>query len=34
MQRIQWWNWEEDKLQEVERMFFEIDKFIEKYDKR
>ena len=33
MQRIQWWNWEEDKLQEVERMFFEIDKFIEKYDK-
>jgi hypothetical protein len=34
MQRIQWWNWEEDKLQEVERMFFEIDKFIKKYDKR
>ena len=33
MQRIQWWNWEEDKLQDVELMFFEIDKFIEKYDK-
>ena len=34
MQRIQWWNWSEDKLQEVERMFFEIDKFIEKYDNK
>jgi hypothetical protein len=33
MQRIQWWNWDKDKLQEVEQMFFEIDKFIEKYDK-
>ena len=34
MQRIQWWNWDKDKLQEVERMFFEVDKFIEKYDKK
>lgn len=34
MQRIQWWNWDKDKLQEVERMFFEVDEFIEKYDKK
>lgn len=34
MQRIQWWNWDDDKLQEVERMFFNIDEFIEKYDKK
>ena len=34
MLRIQWWNWDEDKLQEVERMFFDIDKFIEIYDRK
>lgn len=34
MLRIQWWKWDEDKIQEVERMFFEIDKFIEKYDNK
>ena len=33
MQRIQWWNWEEDRLQEVEKMFEDIDGFIEKWDK-
>lgn len=33
MQRIQWWNWEDDKLQEIESMFFDIDAFISKYDK-
>jgi acetyltransferase-like isoleucine patch superfamily enzyme len=32
MQRIQWWNWEEERLQEVEKMFEDIDGFIEKYD--
>lgn len=32
MQRIQWWNWEEDRLQEVEKMFEDIDVFIERYD--
>lgn len=31
MQRIQWWNWKEEQLQEVERMFDNVDKFIEKY---
>lgn len=32
MQRIQWWNWENDRLQDVERMFEDIDGFIKKYD--
>lgn len=32
MQRIQWWNWEEERLQEVEKMFEDIDGFIEKWD--
>lgn len=33
MQRIQWWNWDEERLQDVERMFEDIDGFIEKYDR-
>ena len=32
MQRIQWWNWDDERLQNVERMFEDIDEFIEKYD--
>ena len=32
LKRIQWWNFEEDKLQDVEKMFFNIDEFIKKYD--
>lgn len=32
MQRIQWWNWEDDRLQEVEKMFEDIDGFIARYD--
>ena len=32
MQRIQWWNWEDDRLQEVEKMFEDIDSFIERWD--
>lgn len=31
MQRIKWWNWDEEKLQEIERMFFDIDIFIKTY---
>lgn len=31
--RIQWWNWDETKLRDVESMFFDIDAFIAKYDK-
>ena len=30
--RIQWWNFEEDKLQDIEKMFFDVDEFIKKYD--
>ena len=33
MQRIQWWNWDAEYLQDVERMFEDIDGFIEKYDR-
>ena len=32
LKRIQWWNFEEDKLQDIEKMFFAIDEFIKKYD--
>lgn len=32
MLRIQWWNWDDDRLQEVEKMFEDIDGFIEKWD--
>lgn len=33
MERIQWWNWEEEKLKDVQAMFNDIEAFIEKYDK-
>jgi acetyltransferase-like isoleucine patch superfamily enzyme len=32
MQRIQWWNWDDERLQEVEMMFEDIDGFIARYD--
>lgn len=32
MQRIQWWNWDDERLQDVERMFEDIDRFIKKYN--
>ena len=32
MQRIQWWDWDDERLQEVEKMFEDIDGFIEKWD--
>lgn len=32
MQRIQWWDWEDEKLKGIESMFFNIDEFIAKYD--
>ena len=32
MQRIQWWNWDDDRLQEVEKIFEDIDGFIARYD--
>lgn len=33
MQRIQWWNWDEDQLKDIRVLFHDVDKFIEKYDK-
>lgn len=33
MQRIQWWNFDDEKLKEVERLFFDVDGFIEEFDK-
>lgn len=33
MERIQWWNWDENKLQDIRRMFNDIDAFRDKYDK-
>lgn len=32
LKRIQWWNFSEDKLQDIEKMFFDIDGFIKKHD--
>lgn len=33
MKRIQWWNWEDEKLKDIKSMFNNIDAFIGKYDK-
>lgn len=33
MERIQWWNWDEEKLKNIKTMFNDIEAFIEKYDK-
>lgn len=32
MERIQWWNWEKEKLKEIRSMFNDIDGFIKMYD--
>lgn len=31
LRKIEWWNFNEEQLKDVERMFFDIDSFIEKY---
>lgn len=31
--KIKWWEFDEEKLKDVEKMFFNIDEFIEKYEK-
>jgi len=31
--KIKWWNWDEDKLKEVEKYCFDIETFVNKYDK-
>ena len=32
LKRIQWWNFKEENLEDIERMFWDIDEFIKKYD--
>lgn len=32
LQRIQWWNWDEERLKDVKEMFDDIDGFIDKWD--
>ena len=32
MQRIQWWNWDDEQLQDIREMFNDINGFIERYD--
>lgn len=32
LQRIQWWNWDEERLKDVKEMFTDIDGFIDKWD--
>lgn len=33
LQKVEWWNFEEAKLREIERCFFDLNIFIEKYSK-
>ena len=33
LRRIEWWNFDDDKLKDVEKYFFNVDAFIEKYTK-
>ena len=32
MQRIQWWNWDDDKLKDIREKFNEVDRLIDTYD--
>lgn len=32
LERIQWWNFDDDQLKTVERMFWEVDEFVKMYD--
>ena len=32
MERMQWWNWDDNKLQDIRGMFNDIDGFIKKYE--
>ena len=33
LKKIEWWNYDDDKLKDVEKYFFNVDAFIEKYTK-
>ena len=32
LKRIQWWKFDEDRLKDVEKLFFNVDEFIKKFD--
>lgn len=32
LKKIQWWNFDEEELHDIEKMFWDIDEFIKKYD--
>ncbi len=32
--KIQWWNWKEENLKEVEKMFFDVEHFTQRYENR
>lgn len=34
LQKIQWWNFDESELKSVEQLFFDVDKFIQKFSVR
>lgn len=34
LRKIQWWDFDEEKLRDVESMFFEVNEFIKKYDNK
>lgn len=34
LQRIQWWNFDDEQLKEVEQCFFDVEGFVEKFDKK
>ena len=31
LEEIKWWDWDDNKLQEVEKMFFDVEDFVAKY---
>lgn len=31
--KIKWWNWDNEELQEVEKLFFDVENFVNKYEK-
>lgn len=34
LERIAWWNFDEEHLKEVEKMFFDVEGFVQKHDKK
>ena len=33
LEKIKWWDWDDSKLQDVEKMFFDVENFVEKYER-